>query len=249
MNIHLNQIVELAKIDLEIDSFEPRIESVKEEVNRVSTQKSELSNRSKDIEDEIRDANLRIQKNEIHLEELAIKLESINNKHKLIKSDKELKSLNLEEDITKEQITYANEEIAKFDKIKESKNEELLEIQQRSLELDGELKKYENDVSKELESIELERECVFKRKDELIQKMDQKVFVFYQKVRRWAGNESVVPTIINSDGNSTIIACGGCHLSLNNKTFDSIKKSDEIVTCQHCGRILYFEPPKESEEE
>ncbi len=245
MNIHLEHLVKLSNINKEIDSFEPRIEKVKSEINIILNKKEELSKNSMEIEDGIKNAQLDIQKNELHLEGLSSKLEDISKKHKVIKTEKELKALNLEEDIAKEQITHANEEIEKLDRLKENRAEELKEIAKEIAKLDEDIKKIEDSVNDELKTIENERKSVFDRKEKLISTMDQKIIMYYEKIRRWAENTTVVPLRLVASGNNFIAACGGCFLKLNNKTFDAIKKGDEIITCPHCGRILYYDPPKE----
>ena len=34
--------------------------------------------------------------------------------------------------------------------------------------------------------------------------------------------------------------CTGCHLVISGDTIDKVKKGKDIVTCPHCGRILYY---------
>jgi predicted nucleic acid-binding Zn-ribbon protein len=36
--------------------------------------------------------------------------------------------------------------------------------------------------------------------------------------------------------------CGGCHLKVSNGVETEARKGTEIVTCDNCGRILYFAP-------
>jgi predicted nucleic acid-binding Zn-ribbon protein len=63
--------------------------------------------------------------------------------------------------------------------------------------------------------------------------MSQKILTFYQKIRKWAQNSTVVPVKKQ--------ACYGCFMRINDKTYASVLKQDDIVTCPHCGRILYKE--------
>jgi len=60
----------------------------------------------------------------------------------------------------------------------------------------------------------------------------QKILSFYQKIRRWAGNSAVVPVKQQ--------ACYGCFMKINDKVYAEVIKSDEIVMCPSCGRILYM---------
>ena len=63
--------------------------------------------------------------------------------------------------------------------------------------------------------------------------MSQKILTFYQKIRKWAENTTVVPVRKQ--------ACYGCFMRVNDKTYASVIKQDDIITCPHCGRILYKE--------
>ena len=44
-------------------------------------------------------------------------------------------------------------------------------------------------------------------------------------------------------------ACYGCFLKINDKTYSDVLRAEEIVTCPHCGRILYYDASFESSEE
>jgi len=81
------------------------------------------------------------------------------------------------------------------------------------------------------ENIEKERKEVYAKKDKLIATMNQKILAFYEKIRKWAHNTAVVPVKKQ--------ACYGCFMQINDKTFSAVIKGEDIVTCPHCGRILY----------
>lgn len=59
--------------------------------------------------------------------------------------------------------------------------------------------------------------------------MNQKVLSFYEKIRKWAKNTAVVPVKKQ--------ACYGCFMKIYDKTYLSVIKGEEIITCPHCGRI------------
>ena len=52
--------------------------------------------------------------------------------------------------------------------------------------------------------------------------------------------------LLKSKGDSVVVsiehgACGGCHMKLTTQTVRTCQGMDEITTCPHCGRILYYE--------
>jgi len=233
MSKHLNHLVEIASIDKEIDSFAPRILKVNEELNAALARRDGVLSQIESLKDDKREVQLKIQKNELHLEDLSAKLEDIAKKNKLIKTEKEMKALSLEEEIAKEQITFANEEIARLEKVKTARDEEIAKLAESIAQIEDEAKAIETGVSERVAQIELERTKIFGAKEQLIEKMDQKIIIFYEKIRKWAKNSTVVPVKKQ--------ACGGCFLKLNDKIYADVIRGDDIITCPHCGRILFIQ--------
>ncbi len=233
MNRYLKQLIEVAEIDKEIDSFEPRIAEAKFEVNQMIRQKDKLANEIVLLEDDCKELSLKISKNEAHLAELNKKLEDIARKWKMIKTEKENKALSLEEEILKEQVTFANEEIERLSKNKTAKDEEIASRQEEIKTLDVREEELRVSVQGQLDEIYKQREEILHKKESLTRKMDQKITHFYEKIRKWARNTSVVPIYKQ--------ACGGCFIRLNDKLYIDIRKSEDIITCPHCGRILYVD--------
>ena len=148
-----------------------------------------------------------------------------------------MKSLQLEEEIAKEQVTFANEEIQRLEKIIEAKEEQIEAAKNNLEELTASLESVKADVDTKLETINKERQEVFKRKEILLSDINQKGLAFYQKIRRWAKNTTVVPVEDH--------ACMGCHMVIGDKVYVDVIKGEDITTCPHCGRILYVQVNEE----
>jgi len=112
MNKYLSQLVELVQIDKKIDSYQPKIEQINESLNAQIQKEQELLKAIEENQELLKNNQLTISKNELHLKELADKLSDLSKKSASIKTEKEMKALQLEEEIAKEQIDFANEEIA-----------------------------------------------------------------------------------------------------------------------------------------
>jgi len=233
MNTHLKQLVELSKIDKEIDAFEPQVETAKHKYEAALAVESNLKKEVETLKEEIKEEEVKKQKNELHLQELSDKLEENAKKSAEIKTEREMKSLQLEEEIAKEQIAFANDEIERLEKVIELKKEKVEELEAKLAENEASLGTIKEDVDKKLAEIDVLRQDVFARKDELMAKMNQKGITFYQKIRRWAKNTAAVP-VKNQ-------ACMGCYMVINDGVYAEVIKGEEITTCPHCGRILYID--------
>ncbi|MBP6498205.1 MAG: zinc ribbon domain-containing protein [Campylobacteraceae bacterium] len=233
MNKYLEQLIELSKLDKEIDDFGPRIVKVEKMLKLSLDKEKDLRTQSDTFQSDILDAKLKKGKNEVHLAELSSKLKEITKKSAIVKTAKEVKALQLEEEISKEQCDFANEEIVRLDKIIEMKQNNIAMLQEKLADAMSEAEEIKQSIEAEMQKIEQERKDVYQQKDELVSNMSQKILTFYQKIRKWAENTTVVPVQKQ--------ACYGCFMRINDKTYASVLKQDDIVTCPHCGRILYKE--------
>ena len=237
MNKHLKQLIDLSKLDKEIDAFEPQIEEANANYEAALAKTKSIESDIENLSNEIKEEEVKKAKNELHLSELSQKLEENAKKSSEVKTEREMKSLQLEEEIAKEQVTFANEEIQRLDKIIEAKKEQIEAAKKNLEELTASLESIKADVDAKLEAINNERQEVFKRKERLLADINQKGLAFYQKIRRWAKNTTVVPVEDQ--------ACMGCHMVIGDKVYADIIKGEDIITCPHCGRILYVQVNEE----
>ena len=233
MNKYLEQLIELSKLDKEIDDFGPRIAKVERTLKLSLDKEKDLKLQAEAFQADIADAKLKKAKNEAHLAELSAKLKDITKKSALVKTAKEVKALQLEEEISKEQCDFANDEINRLDKIIEMKQTNIEALQEKIAEAVKEAEEIKVSIDSQIQTIEEERKNVYQSKDALVADMSQKILTFYQKIRKWAQNTTVVPVKKQ--------ACYGCFMRINDKTYASVLKQDDIITCPHCGRILYKE--------
>ncbi len=231
MNQHLKQLIDLSYVDKEIDAFEPQIEEVNYKYEVALAKKESIDSDVENLTKEIQEEEVKKHKNELHLAELSQKLEENSKKSGEIKTEREMKSLQLEEEIAKEQVTFANEEIARLEKIIESKKEQVEAAKTSLIELNASLETVKADVDEKLKVINNARQEVFGKKEKLLGGMNQKGLSFYQKIRRWAKNTTVVAVEEQ--------ACMGCHMTIGDKVYADVIKAEEITTCPHCGRILH----------
>ncbi|HEG8240052.1 TPA: zinc ribbon domain-containing protein [Campylobacter coli] len=223
----------LSKIDQEIDSFEPKMESIsktlKDAENKIAKFNVELNN----LENEIQDVENQKVQNNAHISEFLAKIKELSKKSGAVKTEKEANALKIEEDIAKEQLDAANDEIVRLDKILENKELFKKELLEERAKEEQNLDEIRVSISSQMDGLEKERMNVYTKKTKLVAEMNQKVLSFYEKIRKWAKNTAVVPVKKQ--------ACYGCFMKIYDKTYLSVIKGEEIITCPHCGRILYKE--------
>jgi uncharacterized protein len=231
LNKYLQDLIKLSKFDTAISMFEPKIENEKAKLATFVETAESIKASINSIYLEIDDVKSKRTKNNIHLAELKTKLDNIAKKNKDVHNDKELKALQLEEEIAKEQISFANEEIDRLDNLTKNKETILKELQEKLTAEEDDIKEIQVAVDSTIEEINKDRNIVYKERSELLEKFDNKILTFYEKIKRWAKDSAVVPVKKQ--------ACYGCHMKINDKTYAEVIKAEEIINCPHCGRILY----------
>jgi predicted nucleic acid-binding Zn-ribbon protein len=234
LNKHLNELIELAKNDQAIDSYNPQLEAADKKVARVQKKIDAAQGELDELTTAIADNEEKVKVFEEQLVLLNEQLTSNAKKSKDITTEKEMKALSLEEDIAKEKMTFANEEIERLQGINETKTSLLDEASEKVKTITVDFDTITKEVSAEKAEIEKSKGELFVKREELSRNIEQKVLSFYEKIRIWAGNTAVVPVKKQ--------ACYGCYMKLNDKTYSEVIKADEICNCPHCGRILYIEP-------
>jgi len=234
LNKHLNELIELAKNDQAIDSYNPQLEAADKKLARVQKKIDAAQNELDSLTSSIEDNNAKVKSFDEQLTLLNEQLALNAKKLKEISTEKEMKALSLEEDIAKEKMTFANEEIERLQGINATKTELLEEASEKVATLTENFNVINKEVSAEKVIIEKSKGELFVKREELSRNLEQKVLSFYEKIRIWAGNTAVVPVKKQ--------ACYGCYMKLNDKTYSEVIRADEICNCPHCGRIMYIEP-------
>jgi len=233
MNKYLKELVELNQYDKSREKLIPIEENIKKPLTILETKVKNLNTKLEKLEDEIKNLILKKSKNELLISELKEKLNQIAEKSAKVKTMKEAKALTLEEELAKEQIESANEEIAKFEKMVEQKKEEKKEIKKEIESLNAQIIIVQSEIQEKLDVLEKQKEKIYKNRDELVKKMNSNIYKYYEKIKKWAGNSAVSPVKKH--------ACMGCFMKINDKTYADVIKGEEMISCPHCGRVLYIE--------
>jgi predicted nucleic acid-binding Zn-ribbon protein len=241
LNKHLEQLVKLSKFDQQIVSFDPKIENEQEKLKAFTKVVDEIKANVDKLYLVIDETKNKRIKNDIHLKELSTKLDEIEQKYKKAKNEKEIKALQLEEEIAKDQIAFANEEIVRLDNLIATKSKELEELNKELKTEEDSVKELKDVIDANITKLEEEKAKLYEEKSNLISTVDTKILTFYEKIKRWAKETTVVPVKKQ--------ACYGCYMKLNDRFYSEFLTTDEIMTCPHCGRIIYKEDKQETTQE
>jgi predicted nucleic acid-binding Zn-ribbon protein len=147
------------------------------------------------------------------------------------------------------EIEYCEREIRKAE-------DQILELMGESESLDKNVKAADAALKDEREKVEREKEHTRTRTAEdqaflkialddrkaVLGTIDSKILSQYERIRqRWKGGTAV--------SDATGGRCTACNMSLRPQFYQELKIGDKVMTCESCGRILYYNPPVSVEHE
>ena len=233
MNKHLEELIDLSKLDKSIDDFTPLIETAQKKLARRATKRDEFAAQIAELNEVVEKSKTTSASYEEQIKALNEQLILGTAKEKEVKSEKEMKALSMEAELAKEKLGHANEEIERLQSIIDSKMKEIEKVEVELNAAEEEFAKVSTEVTEKLASIDADKGALFEKRNTKTMTIDMKILSFYEKIRVWARNTAVVPVKKQ--------ACYGCYMKLNDNTYASLIKSEEIITCPHCGRIMYLE--------
>ncbi len=146
------------------------------------------------------------------------------------------------------EIEYAEKEIRKAE-------DRILDLMQESEPLDANVKKAEVALKEEKQQVESEKVIARERtavdeqelavlmasRKEIVARVKPHVYLAYQRIsKRWHG----IAVAECVDGR-----CGACQIALRPQFYQDLRRGDEIMFCESCGRIIYYNAPVSFEHE
>jgi uncharacterized protein len=150
---------------------------------------------------------------------------------------------------TNEQYRAFQHEISFCEDSIRKSEDRILDLMAEAEPLDGNVKKAETALKEEKQQVEAEKARARERtatdqkqleglqaeRKTLVTGLRPKVYSLYERVRKkWHG--SAAAEVV--DGR-----CSACQILLRPQFFQDLRHSEELMQCESCGRILYYNPP------
>jgi predicted nucleic acid-binding Zn-ribbon protein len=235
MNPQLTLLIKLGDLEAQLAELESRRRAIPVEMKELE---SDLVRLRSGLED--KDKKL----NELRHERRLIEQEVEDEKYSLSKHRAQLLQLktNREYEAMEHEIAGGEAKISKLE-------DKILELMEGDDELataleeekggyggrEKQVKDRDQELTVENREVEARIAELTKLIGDLIEGIDVPLYREYQRVRDGKDNHQAI-TSITPKG-----ACGGCYSSITLQTINEVKKGDKIITCYHCGRILYHD--------
>jgi hypothetical protein len=234
----LEMLTRLQGIDQKVDQLAHTRVDLPEQIENLKRQVQEL-----EVVIEEDKARLEQLEKDRRTEELSLK-EAQDELHKYqqqlyrIKTNREYDAIQAEIDSQKGKISQHEENIlnimAESEEVMENLEARTQELEQTKTE---NVPKWEQ-LEKELLSIDDRIAAEKDQRRNVTVRMDENILNVYERIRKVKNGLAIVPIRKR--------ACGGCFKTLPPQKIQEIRRTDRIITCENCGRILYWENKSES---
>jgi predicted nucleic acid-binding Zn-ribbon protein len=150
---------------------------------------------------------------------------------------------------TNEQYRAFQHEIEFCEKEIRKAEDQILELMGESEPLEKNVKLAEVALKSEKAQVEKEKEQARERtavdkkaleelrqeRKAIVAELNAAVYRTYERIRERRGGTAVAEAV---DGR-----CMACHMAMRLQFFQDLKRSEQVLTCESCGRILYYNPP------
>jgi hypothetical protein len=140
------------------------------------------------------------------------------------------------------EIEFCEKEIRKFE-------DRILDLMSESEALEKNVRAAEASLRTEKEQVEREKKDTRDRtaidrkqlaegqaeRGRAVSRMSPAVYAAYERIRRKRGGVVVAEVV---EG-----LCTACHLVLRPQFYQDVRRNEEVLYCESCGRILYYNPP------
>ncbi len=89
-------------------------------------------------------------------------------------------------------------------------------------------------LRQELEAISVKVRAKMEERKSKASRLDRQTLSIYERVRKGRGGHAVVRVTQSRP------ACSGCYKTLPPQRIQELKRDDQVITCQNCGRILIW---------
>ncbi len=221
------------------------LQQIDSQIDKIKIIRGELPLEVQDLEDEIEGLQTRVDKYQeevTHFEkQINDKKQSIKESKALIKryeeqqmnvrNNREYDSLSKEIEFQNLEMQLSEKRISEFTAALELKTEQIKDAKAQLKERESDLRIKKSELKDIVQETENEEKALFNKSQALMNTIEKRLVVAYNRIRKNARNGLAVVQIERD-------ACGGCFNKIPPQHQLDIRMHKKIIVCEYCGRIL-----------
>ncbi|MEW6411854.1 MAG: C4-type zinc ribbon domain-containing protein [Candidatus Zixiibacteriota bacterium] len=229
----IEQLLKLQIIDYDLGELERSKEYLPDMMENLNREIQESQARYEGTAQGLEDAKVKQQTLELEIASKEAELQKYQQQMMSIKTNKEYDALVAEIDSVKNEISTKETELLETIEL-------ITTLEKNAVEFKEKLDQVTENNTKQLEILQQKIDSIgdttsVKRgeRKEVASMIPRPIMSSYERVRKGKGGSAVVAIKHR--------ACGACYKALTPKKIQDIRKAESILTCDNCGRLLYWD--------
>ncbi|HEY7181339.1 MAG TPA: C4-type zinc ribbon domain-containing protein [Blastocatellia bacterium] len=232
MNSELGHLISLQDVDVDIKRLTEEIESLPTRSDQLERNFAESFKEYLAVKQELEDAQAARSRLEGELEQEQQKSQKFKNDLMKATNEREYTTAVREIDVARKAISAFETEVLKLmeriEKLESQVAERAPEMESRRVEIDSQLKEWTasaDESRRKLDALKIERDTRMKA-------LGPEARATYQRLSRMRSGLALAE--------ARDYKCMACRMTIRPQVFSDIRRGESIITCESCGRILYF---------
>lgn len=238
MNPDLVKLIELHELDSRLLQISNALSQIPSEKQRLEEEFNSSISHFNQLKLDLCNLEERQKILEAQLKELIEQQEKFKTDLMKVKNEREYTTCLREIDTVKKSIQQVETELLdsaeKIEKIKTEVDARTPEIEERRRVIDERLREFEERLEEEqrlIDSLNAER-------NQVASTISRSVYTNYERIARLRGGQGLAEAVNSS--------CSACCMTIRPQVLSTIRRGEEIVTCENCSRILFYKITEET---
>ncbi|MFH1699065.1 MAG: C4-type zinc ribbon domain-containing protein [Candidatus Zixiibacteriota bacterium] len=232
MNGDLELLLKLQNIDYDLGELERSKEYIPDMMENLRKEITDLREKMAALKGELEAAWLEQKDIEITLGGKQERLKTLQGQMMSIKTNKEYDALVTEIDRIKTDVYTMENRGIELLEIIEKNEKELVGLDEQLKNVETTNKAQLGSLQQQIDSVGSKVEGRDKERRELIKSINKRAMSTYERIRKGKGGAAVVAVKKR--------ACGACYKALPPQKIQEIRKGEQLITCDSCGRMLIW---------
>jgi len=232
MLAELKTILDIQEVDMKmIRLLRLRKERMKE-IEQIDVLRSELGLQLEEKNKEVEALSLEIQDLEEKIQEINARVKKLEAQQGSVKKVDEFNTLTQEITQTERERINLEHKVSDLVDRKNAEEEILVKIRDSLQASEESSRALQEEIRSTLEEIQTEGHHLYQEREAFVKQAEPSILKIYERLLHNKKDRVIVP-IENR-------ICTGCHIALTAQHENIVRKSDNVVFCEHCSRIHYW---------
>jgi uncharacterized protein len=236
VDAQLQRLIDLQAVDSRISGHEAEATRLPREIAAIAAAVASARKTVEDLRARLDTARKNIRAREKDLEASAAKRAKTEARLYEVKTNKEYSAVLVEIEDIKQEKSRIEEEILALMEMQERLSADIREAEAQLTEREADGRAKESDLRQKLAAVEAELTVIRAERAARTRELSVALLTSYDRILRARGGLAVTEALPSG-------ICAGCRMAIRPQAMQEIRAQADLITCESCGRYLYWRPP------